>query len=1006
MKKYLFTLCLALFGFVAFAQQRNLSGTVVDNYGEPLPGVNVVVKGTTTGVTTDFDGNYVIQVRPKDVLVFSFIGYNTQEQSVGNKAVLNVRMEEDQQVLDDVVVVGYGVVKKSDLTSSISTIKGDEIVKSTTGNAMNALQGKVNGVQVASAGSPGAAPKILVRGVTTVNGSDPLYVVDGMPISGNINFLNNNDIESMEVLKDASASAIYGTRGSNGVILITTKKGKAGNAKFNFSASAGFQTIGNPNVAGAAEYEKVYTTRYTNDNREGGFIGSNYDTDWWNEVVNKTALVQNYQLSVNGGTDKFLYNVSAGYFRQNSQYDYGYWDKFNIRINTEYTFNKYVKAGLDIAPKVESWDNTPNQMGGAMSMDPTTPIFKDQSLWGDNVYSNYERSHNNESWNPVAAVARADNHSRNYGVIVIPYLQIQPIKQLTLRTQYSANARFQRSDDFTPQFTIDSAHEFNEFSDVSRTMREYFDYNWTNTATYIDTYADKHNVTLMAGFTMERYSDIYVTGSRENTPNDAQPLRQVSAGQQNQQSSGNAGYNSLVSWLGRVMYNYDSRYYLTATIRTDGSSRFPHGSKYATFPSASAAWNFSREAFLEGQEWLSNGKLRFGWGRVGNQQISNSATMTLLGAADYVLNGERVLGTTVSSVGNTALKWETVEDFNVGLDLAFFNSRLEVTADVYQKKSHDMLYQRENLLVLGYPAWNSAIWMNIGSMKAEGWELSFNWKDQKGDWNYNLGLNLSSVRNKAVKFTGEGSPVYTGSVSGVEGSIIRNEEGGLISRFYGYKTDGIFQNWEEVYAHTDEYGTRIQPSAQPGDIRFVDLNGDGSLTEEDRTFIGNPYPDLMVGVNLFVGWKNWDLGMNFYGTFGNDIFNSTRQHYSGLNGQNVLEGTFDKAWHGEGTSNDIPRLSVSDNNRNYGRVSDFYVEDGSYMRCKQIQLGYTLPKKGFFKDHVLRFYLTAQNPFTITGYSGMDPERPAYDGSVIETGIDNIAYPSPRTFLFGLDFNF
>ena len=268
MKKYLFTLCLALFGFVAFAQQRNLSGTVVDNYGEPLPGVNVVVKGTTTGVTTDFDGNYVIQVRPKDVLVFSFIGYNTQEQSVGNKAVLNVRMEEDQQVLDDVVVVGYGVVKKSDLTSSISTIKGDEIVKSTTGNAMNALQGKVNGVQVASAGSPGAAPKILVRGVTTVNGSDPLYVVDGMPISGNINFLNNNDIESMEVLKDASASAIYGTRGSNGVILITTKKGKAGNAKFNFSASAGFQTIGNPNVAGAAEYEKVYTTRYTNDNRE------------------------------------------------------------------------------------------------------------------------------------------------------------------------------------------------------------------------------------------------------------------------------------------------------------------------------------------------------------------------------------------------------------------------------------------------------------------------------------------------------------------------------------------------------------------------------------------------------------------------------------------------------------------------------------------------------------------------------------------------------------------
>lgn len=1006
MKRYLLLLCLALMSVVAFAQ-RNVTGNVVDNFGEPLPGVNVVVKGTTNGVITDFDGNYSITASPKDVLVFSFIGYNTQEQTVGNKATLNIRLEEDQQILDDVVVVGYGVVKKSDLTSSISTIKGDEIVKSTTGNAMNSLQGKVNGVQVASAGSPGAAPKILVRGVTTVNGSDPLYVVDGMPISGNINFLNNNDIESMEVLKDASASAIYGTRGSNGVILITTKKGKAGNAKFNFSSSVGVQTIADPGMANAAEYEKVYKARYTNDGRESGFVSSNYDTDWWNEVVNKTALVQNYQLSVNGGSDKFLYNVSAGYFKQDSQYDYGYYDKFNVRINTEYTFNKYVKAGLDVAPKIETWDDTPNQMAGAMGMDPTTPIYKEKELWGDNMYSNFERSHNNESWNPVAAIYRANAHSRNYGVIVNPYLQIQPIKKVTIRSQFSANARFQRSDSFTPQFTIDSAHEFNEFSDVSRKMTEWFDYNWTNTATYIDTFAEKHNLTLMAGFTMERYSDFWVNGSRENTPNDSKPLQQVGAGQQNQQADGNTSYNSLVSWLGRLMYNYDNRYYLTATIRTDGSSRFPAGSKYATFPSASAAWNFSREAFIKDHaEWLENGKLRFGWGRVGNQQISNSATMTLLGAADYVLNGERVLGTTVSTVGNTNLKWETVEDFDLGLDLSFLKDRLTVTADVYKKTSHDMLYERENLLVLGFPTWNSKVWMNIGSMEATGWELAVNWRDQVGDFNYSVGVNLSSVENKAKKFAGDGSPVYTGGNLGVDGSIIRNEEGERISRFYGYQTDGIFQNWEEVYAHTDEFGNRIQPSAQPGDIRFVDRNKDGKLSEEDRTWIGDPYPALMMGINLSAGWKNWDLAMNFYGTFGNDIFNLNMQRYSGLNGQNVFAGSYDKAWNGEGSTNSIPRLSVSDTNLNYQRVSDFFVEDGSYMRCKQIQLGYTLPKKGFFKEHALRLYLTAQNPFTITGYSGMDPERPAYDGSVIETGIDRTAYPSPRTFLFGLDFNF
>lgn len=998
-------ICMALMGVFAYAQQT-VSGTVVDNFGDPLMGVNVVVKGTTNGVTTDLDGNYKLNVSSKDVLVFTFIGYVAQEHVVGNKARIDVRLEEDSQLLDDVVVVGYGVVKKSDLTSSISTVKGEDIVKSVSGNAMNSLQGKVNGVQIASAGSPGATPKVLIRGVTTVNGSDPLYVVDGMPISGNINFLNNNDIESMEVLKDASAAAIYGTRGSNGVILITTKKGKAGKAKFSFNAQAGIQSIAKPSIADAAEYKQVVETRYANDGRDAGFVTSNYNTDWWDEVINGAALTQNYQLGVNGGTDKFIYNVSAGYFKQDSQYDKGFYDKFNVRINTEYTFNKMVKAGLDIAPRVENWENTPNQMGAAMSMDPTTPVYREKEDWTDNVYSNFARSHNNETWNPVAAIYRPAGKSRKYGVIVNPYLQIQPIKQLTLRTQYSANAYFQRSDSFTPAFNIDSAHEFNELSDISRTMNEWFDWNWTNTATYMDTFAEKHNITVMAGFTMERYGNHWVTGSSENTPNDSKPLQEVSAGQQNMQSSGSSSYNSLVSWLGRLMYNYDNRYYLTATIRTDGSSRFPKGSKYATFPSVSGAWRFKGEEFLKDVDWLNNGKLRLGWGRVGNQQISNSATLTLLGKADAVMGGDRVIGTSINTVGNTNLRWETVEDYDLGVDLAFLDSRLEVTADVFVKQSKDMLYQRENLLVLGYPAWNSAIWMNIGSMQAKGWELSLNWKDQKGDFSYRAGLNLSGVQNKAKKFTGEGSPVYTGSAGGVNGSLIRNDEGGLISRFYGYEADGIFQNWEEVYAHTDEFGTRIQPTAQPGDIRFKDRNKDGKLNEEDRTFIGNPYPGLMVGLNLGASYKNWDFSADFYGTFGNDIFNATKTRYSGANNSNVYAGTINKAWHGAGTSNDIPRLSVSDNNQNYTRPSSFYIEDGSYFRCKNLQIGYTLPKSLIKGDQTLRLFVSAQNLFTITGYSGMDPERPAYDGSVIETGIDAVAYPSPRTFLFGVDFNF
>ena len=459
-------------------------------------------------------------------------------------------------------------------------------------------------------------------------------------------------------------------------------------------------------------------------------------------------------------------------------------------------------------------------------------------------------------------------------------------------------------------------------------------------------------------------------------------------------------------YLGRVMYNYDNRYYLTASIRADGSSRFPKGNKYAIFPSVSASWRIISESFMQDQKIFSNLKLRGGWGRVGNQNIDNDATLTLLGQSDYVFGTApgRVSGTMVSGVGNNLLKWETVEDWNVGVDMSFLDSRLDMTFEYFQKKSSDMLYQKQNIFAIGYPDWNSTVWMNIGSMKASGWELSLNWHDKVADFRYNVGLNLSAVKNKAVKFSGDG-PIQTGGFNSDQ--IIRNEDGGLISRFYGYVADGIFQNWDEVYAHTNENGKLVQSNAQPGDIRFKDLNHDGVLDENDKTWIGNPYPDLMVGLNLGFSYKNIDFTANFYGTFGNDIFNKTKGLYSGVSGQNVWAGTLQKAWHGEGTSNDIPRLSYNDLNQNYTRVSSFFVEDGSYMRCKLLQVGYTLPKK-WLNGTELRLSLSAQNPFTITSYSGMDPERPQIgkDGSVIETGIDGIAYPNPRTFLFGIDLKF
>ena len=1008
------------------AQNIQVKGLVKDPAGEAIIGASVVVKGTTNGSITDLDGKFSLSDVPSGATItVSYIGYISQEKKV-SATPMEFILKEDTKTLDEIVVVGYGTTKKSSISGAVASVKADELPTAASASVGSMLRGRSSGMNITqNSANPGGSMNISIRG--GLSGQSPLIVIDGVPqlstktvtagtaYSGGekdnalIN-LNPNDIETIDILKDASAAAIYGTRASNGVILITTKKGMAGKTNISFNASAGFQTLSKPKMANAAEYKEVFNTRYTNDGgtsiwNDTGATTNPGGTDWWDEVINKTALVQNYSLNISGGSDKLVYNLSMGYYRNNSQYDYGYWDKINARLNTEYTFNKYVKMGFDIAPRVESWDDTPDLFSAAMSMDPTTPIFKPEDQWVDNEFNNYQRSYNNQEWNPAGSLARQNSHSREMGTIVNTYLQINPIQKLTLRTQFGANAHFRRTDKFTPEFYID-ALEQSTLSNVSREMQEWLDWNWTNTATYITTFAEKHNINVMGGFTAERFAEFQSKASRDDVPNNMDQMQEVNAGTQNQKSEGKTAYSTLVSYLGRVMYNYDNRYYLTASIRADGSSRFPKGNKYAIFPSVSASWRIISESFMQDQKIFSNLKLRGGWGRVGNQNIDNDATLTLLGQSDYVFGTTpgRVSGTMVSGVGNNLLKWETVEDWNVGVDMSFLDSRLDMTFEYFQKKSSDMLYQKQNIFAIGYPDWNSTVWMNIGSMKASGWELSLNWHDKVADFRYNVGVNLSAVKNKAVKFSGDG-PIQTGGFNSDQ--IIRNEDGGLISRFYGYVADGIFQNWDEVYAHTNENGKLVQSNAQPGDIRFKDLNHDGVLDENDKTWIGNPYPDLMVGLNLGFSYKNIDFTANFYGTFGNDIFNKTKGLYSGVSGQNVWAGTLQKAWHGEGTSNDIPRLSYNDLNQNYTRVSSFFVEDGSYMRCKLLQVGYTLPKK-WLNGTELRLSLSAQNPFTITGYSGMDPERPQIgkDGSVIETGIDGIAYPNPRTFLFGIDLKF
>lgn len=1010
MKRYILFLFISLLTFSLHAQNIDVTGTVIgESDQEPIIGAYVKVKGSTAGAVTDLNGTYMLKgVSGKATLVISCVGYATQEIPVKDRHTLNITLKDEASDLNEVVVIGYGAVKKGDLTSSISAIKGDKLEHMSTGNVMNALQGQVNGVQISNAGGPGASPRVIIRGISTINGSDPLYVVDGMPVGTNINFLNQNDIESMQVLKDASASAIYGTRGSNGVILITTKKGAAGKTKFNASATWGFQTLSKPDIAGADEYRQVFNTRYTNDGHTSIFNETSDDgrsslgnTDWWDETMRDVALQQNYNFGFSGGNDKYIYSASIGYYRQDSQYKTGNWQKLSARFSMEYNFNKMVKAGIDFTPRYENWDDTPSLLGAVMAMDPTTPVMNDEDKWVSNPYSNYARSHNNQEWNPVASMNRLDSGADEYALLATPFVQISPIKGLTFRTQFGINARFRMTNSFVPEFFIDNLEQQNP-STVSSSHENWIDWNWTNTLSYMKTFNKKHNLNVMAGYTVERFQDYQLYGSRDDVPSSIEEMRYINAGTTNQQVSGVASYNSLVSYLGRLMYNYDERYYLTASVRVDGSSKFPSGSKYATFPSVSGAWRISGENFMKNQKVFDDLKLRLGWGKVGNQNISNDAYISSVGTTRYVFGTDATttVGTAVNRIGNTQVRWETVEDFNIGVDMAFLKNRLKVTADWYTKKSHDMLMQKENLLVLGLPAWNGQMWENIGSMKATGWELGFNWQDQIKDFTYGASLNLSSVRNKAVNLNG--NYIYTGSHNG--DYIIRNEEGLPISQFYGYVVDGLFQNQTEVTSYTNEYGEAMQPNAQPGDFRYKDINLDGKIDENDKTYIGNPFPDLMVGFNLNAAYKGFDFQAQFYGTFGNDIYNLNKERYFGVNGSNVLAGTLNAAWHGEGTSYDIPRLSVDDPNGNYTKPSSYFVESGSYFRCKLLQIGYTLPKS-VMGNVQLRVSLSAQNLFTITGYSGMDPET-ASMGSATEAGIDWTGYPNPRTILLGLNLNF
>ncbi len=1025
-------------------QSKSVRGKIIDFQGEPLIGVNVVVKGTTLGNITDIDGNYLIENIPDNaILVFSYIGYHTQEAPVNGRPSVDIILQEDTQKLDEVVVVGYGSFKKRDLTGAVSQVKGDDIASLPLRSASDALQGKAAGVTITStSGSPGSMGTVRIRGVGTINDNNPLYVVDGLPQT-DIGWLNARDIESIEVLKDASAQAIYGARAANGVILVSTKRGAAGDSyrsNIEFDMSVGFQNIAKRydmlDAEGFMDYKnKAYSAAgkdliedfATLEKREAilTFLGKNggrAGTDWWSETTRSTfkAPMQNYNLALSGGTDKLHYRASFGYMTQDGILRGSDYDRLNGRLNMDSEVTKWLNFSANVNVVYESRrnilenDSYTATVFSTATADPITPVYRDNLVdIPDFLYARimggYEPANPWSRYTGVIysnkpnVVAQTDRSAENLwsGISTKSNLtgEIKFFPFLTFKSSLALDLYRGRSDGFIPKYYLDG-DEYSTYTTVSRTSYNTDYWVFDNYLTFNEKF-DKHTLNVMAGTSAEKKRYEEFSASKQGMVNNDPSQQILNAGTLNPGASGYITTHSLNSYFGRLFYSYDDKYMITANIRWDGSSAFADGHRWGSFPSVSAGWNFAEESFMNKYDWLSQGKLRLAWGEIGNQNLSNAgAYLNTFGNGDYYLFGypyNTALAGGRNYVGNPDLKWETTRQIDFGIDLAFLNGSLKASFDYFDRETSDMLVQIPLPSSLGLP---NTPWMNAGSVSNKGIEVSLGYDGKVGnDFNYHINGNLSTYRNKVKSLGGSrnipGKGVHLGNQT-----YTMTEPGKPIGYFYGFKTAGVFQTQDEVDNYQNN-GTKVMPSAQAGDLKFVDINKDGKLDEEDRTMIGNPHPDFTFGLTLGAEYKNFDFTAFFQGSVGNDILNILKYDiYSGTGWYNSPKDIMTTFWDGPGSTN--KNFGIDANSRMNLEMSEWYIEDGSYVRLKNIQLGYTLPvsltKKWTIQN--LRFFVATQNLFTITGYSGLDPEignnNPQY------MGIDMGFYPQARTYMFGV----
>ena len=974
-----------------FAQQITVQGVVKDQTGETVIGASVMEKGTTNGTITGIDGDFSLNMSPNGTLVVSFVGYKTQEVQVKGQKQLQVVLSEDAEMLDEVVVIGYGTMKKSDLTGAVSSIGNKDIKDSPVSNLGQAIQGKISGVQIVDAGKPGDNVSIKIRGLGSINNCDPLVVIDGVPTDLGLSSLNMADVERLDVLKDASATAIYGSRGANGVVMITTKRGTEGKGKLAVSANYSFQNATNvPSLLNAAQYAELSNDMMVNSGRNPNPEWANPSelgagTDWMDELL-RTGVMQNYTVSYSGGNEKSHYYVSGGFLDQSGIVKSVNYRRFTFQSNSDAQVLKWLKFSNNITFSADTKKSGSYNIGDALKALPIYPVKNEDGSWsGPDGNSEWYGS----TRNPIGPTELNKSQTDGYNFLANLTAELTFTKWLKFKSTFGYDAKFWFIDNFTPKYNWKPTPT--EETSRYKSDNKSFTYLWDNYFLFDHTFAKKHRVGLMAGMSAQWNTNDYLNAQKNVFMFDN--VHEMDNGEEMYAIGGNETEWALLSYMARVNYSYEDRYLLTATIRRDGSSRFGKKHRWGTFPSVSVAWRASQEKWFPKNDYINDLKVRAGYGVTGSQaSVGNYSYLASYNTSVYpfgISSGNQT-ALVSSTLANPYIHWEEVAQTNIGFDASLFNSRVMFSFDAYLKETRDMLVKASIPITSGFED-TTTTYTNAGKVRNQGIEMSLHTINLTGELGWETNLTATYNKNK-IKDLNSDVPYYINQINNSYVTMLAKDY--PINVFYGYVTDGIFQNQSEVNTHA------VQPGAEPGDIRFRDLNNDGVINDSDRTVIGNPNPSWLFSMNNSLSYKGFELSVFLQGIAGNKIYNANNIDNTGMAAAYNQTTDVLKRWQGEGTSNSMPRAVFGDPNQNT-RVSDRFVENGSYLRLKNITLSYTFPKQWLQKAQIenARLSLSCENVATITGYSGFDPE-------VGINGIDQNRYPISRTFSLGLNFNF